>query len=342
MEALPQPVAIYAALNGTPLRAWSASDGWRLGSVRHRLRKRRLLDLLRPRPGGGSRPRPHPAGLPVRRRPVRSDGQNLRRGRRHVPRSGRLIIVRAPCLRRRGLVLRRLGAESRLHPHHRHLGVLRPALPERLPGAACPQPQPRRHLRRADRGGAARRAEHPRPRRVGQAQLRPRDPRPEHAGAARGRGRRARAEPVAADPPGAPGQRPQLERTDLRPLAGDAGLHGHRDRGEHGRGVARSRHPGAQGGQPRGAGRARRLCRDLRRGALGAAHRPPWRRLQPRAAAELRPSRLCHGPGGLLPKRPRSGDHLAAGPARDGAQAGSVLRRHPRRNHPVHRHQRRA
>ena len=52
--------------------------------------------------------------------------------------------------------------------------------------------------------GAARLAEHPRPRRVGEAQLRPRDPRSEHADPARRARRRARAEPVAADPPGPP------------------------------------------------------------------------------------------------------------------------------------------
>ena len=62
------------------------------------------------------------------------------------------------------VVLRRLGAEPRLHPHDRDLGVLRAALPERVPRAGRAQAQPRRHLRRADRRRAARGAEHPRAR----------------------------------------------------------------------------------------------------------------------------------------------------------------------------------
>ena len=47
---------------------------------------------------------------------------------------------------------------------------------------------------------------------------------------------RAGAEPDAADPPGPSRQRAELEGTDLRAVAGDARLHGHRDGREHGRG----------------------------------------------------------------------------------------------------------
>ena len=179
-------------LDGTPHRARTAPIGRRARSVRDGLRQRRLLDLLRARAGRRPRARAHPAGVRVRRRAVRAHRQNLRRGRRDVPRSRRLLLVRAPRLQRRRLVLRRLGAEPRLHPHDRHLGVLRAALPQRVSAPARAQPQPRRHHRRADRGGAAGRAQHPRPGRVGQAQLRPRDPRPEHADPARGAGLRAR------------------------------------------------------------------------------------------------------------------------------------------------------
>ena len=53
-----------------------------------------------------------------------------------VPGGRRLLVVRAPRVQRRGLVLRRLGAEPRLHPHDRDLGVLRAALPERA-SRAC-------------------------------------------------------------------------------------------------------------------------------------------------------------------------------------------------------------
>ena len=179
------PTALGSRLDGTPHRARAAQVGRGLGHVRDRLRQRRLLDLLRARPRRRARARADAAGLRVRRRAVRADRENLRRGRLDVPRSGRLLLVRAPRLRRRRLVLRRLGAEPRLHPHDRHLGVLRAALPERVPGPRRAQAQPRRHLRRADRGRPAGLAEHPRAGRVGEAQLRPRDPRPQHADPAR-------------------------------------------------------------------------------------------------------------------------------------------------------------
>ena len=46
-----------------------------------------------------------------------------------------LLLVCAPRLQRARLVLRRLGAQPGLHPHDRHLGVLRTSLPERLSGS---------------------------------------------------------------------------------------------------------------------------------------------------------------------------------------------------------------
>ncbi len=53
--------------------------------VRHRLRQRRLLDLLRAGTRRRLRARPHPDHLHARRRAVRADGQDLRRGRSDVP-----------------------------------------------------------------------------------------------------------------------------------------------------------------------------------------------------------------------------------------------------------------
>ena len=81
------------------------------GPVRDRLRQRRLLDLLRARPGRRPRARPDAAGLHLRRRPVRADREDIRRGRLDVPGGGRLVLVRPPRLQRGGLVLRRLGAD---------------------------------------------------------------------------------------------------------------------------------------------------------------------------------------------------------------------------------------
>ena len=150
-------------------------------------------------------------------------------------------------------------------PHY--LGAFFPALTH----------NPGRHHRRADHDRAAGRAEHPRPRRVGQAQPLPGGRRPVHAGPARRRRVRARPEPVAAGQPGAPRHGAELDAADLRAVGGDGRLHRHRDRLEHGRGGQgpRPRHP--QGGQPRAGRRARRLRRHLGRRALGAAGRPPRR-----------------------------------------------------------------
>ena len=56
-----------------------------------------------------------------------------------------------------------------------------------------------------------------------------------------GVGLRAGPQPPAADQSGASRQRADLDGTDLRAVAGDARLHGHRDGREHGRGVTRPR-----------------------------------------------------------------------------------------------------
>ncbi len=314
-----------------------------VGDVRDGLRQRRLLDLLRARARRRARAGAHAARVPVRGRPVRADRQNVRRGRLDVPRSGRLLVVRAPRLRRRRLVLRRLGAEPRLHPHDRDLRVLRAALPERVPRAGRAQAQPGRHLRRPDRGRRAGLAEHPRAGRVGEAQPRP-------------RGRwtcrtqimlvvhrhRARPEPVAADPPGAPGLGADVEGTDLRAVAGDARLHGHRDRREHGRGVQGPGQAGAEGGEPRRARRARRSTRASRssrsRRCRSLHHGVGY-------SAELKQSftkpRVCDLAGRLLRKRPDARRDRTPRAAWHGPETGQILPRVPRRDDPVHRDQRR-
>ena len=64
---------------------------------------------------------------------------------------------------------------------------------------------------------------------------------------------------------------------DLRAVAGDARLHGDRDRLEHGRGGGRPRPGRAESGQLHPDRGARRVCRDDGRGAVGAAGARPRR-----------------------------------------------------------------
>ncbi len=99
----------------------------------------------------------------------------------------------------------------------------------------------------------------------------------------------AGAEPASADQPGPPGLGAELEGTDLRAVAGDARVHGHRDGREHGRGVQGPRQAGAEGREPRRDGGARCVRGHLGRRALGAAGRAPRHRLQRRAQTD--PSR---------------------------------------------------
>ena len=210
--------------------------GW---SVRDRLRQRRLLDLLRARPGGGLRARAHAGRVHARGRAVRPHGQDLRRGRLDVPRGRRVLLIRPPRLQRARVVLRRLGAQPRLHPHDRDLGVLRAALPGRVLAGA--DPPPGRRDRRPDRDRGARLAEHPGHRRVGQPEPHPRPARPRHPGPDHLHRRGAGAQPVAARAPGRAGLDADVLASDLRAVAGDARLHRDRDRLEHGRGGASTR-----------------------------------------------------------------------------------------------------
>ena len=138
------------------------------------------------------------------------------------------------------------------------------------------------------------------------------------------------------------GSVPTLEGTDLRAVARDARLHRHRDGREHGRGGPRPRQAGPEGRQPRGARRARRLRGHLGGRAVGAAGGPPRRRLQPRAAQQASPRPgYATALGGFFQNDPVLGDHLPPRPARHGAETRPVLRRHARRDDPVHRDQRR-
>ena len=237
--------------NGSRSRAGAAPDRRRARPVRHRLRQRRLVDLLRARARRRPRARAHAGGLHLRRRAVRAHRQDVRRGRVDVPRGRRLVVVRPPRLQRGRLVLRRLGADARLHHHDRDQRVLRAALPGRvLPGAA---PQPGRHHRRRGRDRAARRAQHPRARRVGQAEHLPRGRRPRHPGRRSSCSARCwcstrRCSSTRCTSATAP----SYTRADLRALDLDGRLHRHRDGLEHGRGGARPR--------PRRAARRSTTC----------------------------------------------------------------------------------
>ena len=74
------------------------------------------------------------------------------------PEAGGSVELRAPRVQRARLVRGGLGADAQLHHHGRHLGVLRPALPVDLLGAA--EDEPVGHRRRGGRDPDPRRAEH--------------------------------------------------------------------------------------------------------------------------------------------------------------------------------------
>src|SRR3954465_13369989 len=78
--------------------------------LRDCLRQRRLLDLLRARPGGGTRTRPDAARLPLGGRAVRAGREDLFGGGLAVPGGRRLAVVRTPRFQRGRFVLRGLGA----------------------------------------------------------------------------------------------------------------------------------------------------------------------------------------------------------------------------------------
>ena len=138
------------------------------------------------------------------------------------------------------------------------------------------------------------------------------------------------------------GSRAELERTDLRAVAGDARLHRASRRSRTW--PRRPRDPGRQ--VPKAVNLVVLAVLGVYAGisvvalsALPVVHHGVG------YSAELHqhftPARLCDRARRLLPERPGARDHLAPGPARDGAETRPVLRRPARRDDPVHRHQRR-
>ena len=150
------------------------------------------------------------------------------------PGGRRLVELRAPRVQRARQLRGRLGPDAQLHHHDRHLGVLRPALPLDLLGAAAGEPLGRR--RRRDRDRPARRAERRRRPGGGEAERLPGDHRLRDAAPARHPRLRPHLQP----------EHPRRQRplgASRRPGAvlrrhpgGDDRVHGDRDRLEPGRG----------------------------------------------------------------------------------------------------------
>ena len=112
----------------------------RARALRDRLRQRRLVDLLRARADGGHRARAHAARLHHQRPDLRRDGGDVRRGHGALPGGRRVVELRAARVQRARLVRGGVGADAQLRDHRRDLGVLRPALPVDLLGAAADEP----------------------------------------------------------------------------------------------------------------------------------------------------------------------------------------------------------
>ena len=311
----------------------SAARPRRQRALRHRVRQRRVLDLLR----AGARRRPRARADAARLRHHRHllllHGGDLRRGDRDVPRGRRVVELRAPRLQRVRLVLRGLGTDAQLRHHGRDLGVLRAALPRRpVLGAAAIGTRRRDLRRRRDHRAVA----HQRRRHQGVRgpEHRPRGRRLLHA-AAHGRRRRA-ARLLAAD---ARRQHQLRRRADVdglpaRDPARDDRLHGDRDDLEHGRGGQGRGDHDPQGDRPRAH---RGLCDLLHaagRRAVGAAGDP--RSADGRAQHAARRRRG----GRRLRRRPDPRRRQAARPRRPAA-ARRALRRPARRDDPAHRDERR-
>ena len=144
-------------------------------------------------------------------------GPDLRRDRAHVrrrhgplPGGRRLVELRAPRVQRARQLRRRLGADAQLRHHDRHLGVLRPALPLDLLGAAAREPVG--HRRRRDRDRPARRAQHRRDQGGREPEHLPRRHRLRDAAAARHHRLRPHLQPERPRR-----QRPLGRRADLEP-----------------------------------------------------------------------------------------------------------------------------
>ena len=130
-----------------------------------------------------------------------------------------------------------LGADAQLRHHDRHLGVLRPALPLDLLGAAADEPVG--HRRRRGRDRRARRPEHRRDPGGGEAEHLPRGHRLRDAAAARAARLRARLQPDDPRDNVHWGVAPTWTNFFARDPGGDDRLHGDRDRLQPRRGGAR-------------------------------------------------------------------------------------------------------
>ena len=123
----------------------------RTRALRDRLRQRRLLDLLRARRHGRLRARPDAARLRHRRPDLRGTTADVRRGDGSLPGGRRVVELRAPRVQRARELRGRVGADAQLRDHDLDLGVLRPALPLDLLGAAADEPLGHHRRRRRDR-----------------------------------------------------------------------------------------------------------------------------------------------------------------------------------------------
>ncbi len=115
-------------VDGTPHRARTAAIGRGLRPVRHRLRQRGLVDLLRAWARGLLCPGADADCLRNRGLHLLSDRRDLRGGDHHVSRGRWILQLRAPRLQRVLVVLRGVGADAQLRHHDRDLRVLCSAL----------------------------------------------------------------------------------------------------------------------------------------------------------------------------------------------------------------------
>ena len=235
------------------------------GALRDRLRRRRLVDLLRARPDRLVRARADAARLRDRRDLLRHDRDHLRGGHRPLPGGRRLVELLAARLQRGVLVRGRLGPDAQLRRHDLDLGVLRPALPVRVLGAAAAEPVG--HRRRRGRDRAARLAQRLRRPRGGAAERRARGDRLLDAGAARRARRGADLQPARPDRRDPPRRRAGVEPVLPRDPDRDDRLHRDGDDLQPGGGDARPAARRAARLQVRG----RRGVRDLPDAAVDRA-----------------------------------------------------------------------
>ena len=210
-----------------------------------------------------------PEVLLARRRALPGRLALLRRGHGRDPGDGRRRHLRPPRVQRPRRLPDRLGALPRLPDRDRPLG----ALPAALPRGGV---QGRRAQRRPVGAGRRRRRDRGRRRLPARPPLgllplrdRRRGPRPRHAGRPRRARLRAPLLQRRAHARDLDRERALLAPDRLRAAAGDARLHGPRDRREPGRGDARARaRPPAQPVR-RDRARRRHLRGDRARRALG-------------------------------------------------------------------------